>query len=157
MCQLSWNYISEYSAANITNLHIFLHLVTCCYYMSKTLEFMSSSPDWSTSDIKGPCSLRWKAMAESSVRWFIVREKHCSFAETVRLIRQLYLAGGSNKDKGLWVGLFICCLHTHSKIYTCYTFRKSQIAYYHRSVKCNYLLFSIITILHHCIFSFRNQ
>ena len=33
-------------------------------------------------------SLRWKAMAESIIRWFIVREKHCSFAETVRLIRQ---------------------------------------------------------------------
>jgi hypothetical protein len=35
-----------------------------------------------------------------------------------------------------------------------YTFIKSQIAYsYHRNVKGNYLLFSIITILHHCFFS----
>ena len=37
--QLSTKYISEYSAANIMSLHIFLYLlVTCCSYMSKTLD-----------------------------------------------------------------------------------------------------------------------
>jgi hypothetical protein len=38
-------------------------------------------------------SLRWKAMAENTVRWFIVREKYCSGwkkkqAEKVRMVRQ---------------------------------------------------------------------
>ena len=31
-------------------------------------------------------------MAESTVRWFIMREKHYSFAEIVRLIRQANMA-----------------------------------------------------------------
>ena len=38
------------------------------------------------------CSLCWKAKAENTVRWFIVREKHCSFAKIVRLIRQANIA-----------------------------------------------------------------
>jgi hypothetical protein len=35
-----------------------------------------------------PCSFGWKAMAESTVRWFVVKEKHCLLAEKVWLIRQ---------------------------------------------------------------------
>jgi hypothetical protein len=34
------------------------------------------------------CLLRWKVMTESTVRWVVVREKHCLFTEKVRLIRQ---------------------------------------------------------------------
>jgi hypothetical protein len=34
------------------------------------------------------CSLGWKAMAESTIHWFVVRKKHYSLAEKVRLIRQ---------------------------------------------------------------------
>jgi hypothetical protein len=37
---------------------------------------------------RSPCSLSWKVMAESTVHWFVVREKHCSLAEEVQLIRQ---------------------------------------------------------------------
>jgi hypothetical protein len=81
---------------------------------------------------------------------------------------KVYLAGCSIKDRECeffflfdenreWVGLFIC-LHTQSKICTCYTFRKLQIAYSaHRNVISNYLLFSIFTIFHHSIFLIQNQ
>jgi hypothetical protein len=31
----------------------------------------------------------WKAMAEINVCWFVVREKHCSLAEKIHLIRQV--------------------------------------------------------------------
>jgi hypothetical protein len=34
------------------------------------------------------CSRGWKVMTESIVRWFVVREKHYSLAEKVRLIKQ---------------------------------------------------------------------
>jgi hypothetical protein len=29
---------------------------------------------------KAPCSFRWIIVAESTVRWFVVREKHCWMA-----------------------------------------------------------------------------
>jgi hypothetical protein len=34
--------------------------------------------------------LVWKDKLKSTIRWFVVREKHCSFAEKVRLIRQVF-------------------------------------------------------------------
>jgi hypothetical protein len=34
----------------------------------------------STNSYDIPCSFRWFIVAESTVRWFVVREKHCWMA-----------------------------------------------------------------------------
>jgi len=39
-----------------------------------------------------PYSLCWKTMTQNTVRWFVMKEKHCSFAKIVRLIRQANIA-----------------------------------------------------------------
>ena len=63
------------------------------------------------------CLLCWKVMAESTVRWFILREKRCLFAEIVRLIRQANRAFVSIA----WCSiLFIfICLFVSTYIWSC--------------------------------------